>query len=92
MEAAPFQPRRVESPARWQAALWRAVDTNVKVFQVAGSGVWIATSASRPGVCYEVTTTECQCEAAVLGKDSCCVHRAALRLELGILWPEAAAA
>jgi hypothetical protein len=82
---------RVESPERWQSALMRALDAGIHVYQVSGTGQWVATSASKPGVCFAVTTDECQCEAAMLGGDAVCLHRAALRCELGLLWPEAPA-
>ena len=82
------RPVRVESPERWQKALQRALDNGVKAFQIAGTGQWVATSTSRPGVCYTVTTTDCECEAALAG-DPVCQHRAALRCELGTLWPDA---
>jgi hypothetical protein len=88
---APVAPgtRRAASPARWQSALGRALDNGVRVYQVAGTGQWIATSASKPGVCFAVTTEACECEAAQLGNDPVCQHRAALRCELGLLWPDA---
>jgi hypothetical protein len=88
MEAATLHPRRTETPQRWQAALRRAIDSGIRVYQVSDTGQWIATSATKPGVGYPVTEAECGCEACQLGGDEVCQHRAALRCELGRLWPE----
>jgi hypothetical protein len=38
-------PMRANTPARWQAALRRALDEGVQVRQLAGCGMWIATSS-----------------------------------------------
>ena len=87
MDTTVSRPGRVDSPARWQAALQRALDNGVRAYQISGTGQWVATSASRPGVCYAVAPTTCECEAALAG-DPVCQHRAAVRCELGLLWPE----
>src|SRR5215217_9311554 len=79
---------RVDSSERWQAALRRALDNGIRVYQISGTGEWIATSASEPGVAYRCNERECECEAATFGNDPVCQHRAALRCELGILFPE----
>jgi hypothetical protein len=79
---------RQATPQRWQAALTRALDNGVRVYQISGTGQWVATSASKPGVCFAVSVDACECEAAMLGADPVCQHRAALRCELGMLWPE----
>ena len=46
---------RANAPARWQAALRRALSEGVEVRQLAGCGMWITTSSSIAGTAYEVT-------------------------------------
>ena len=43
--------------------------------QLAGSGAWVATSGRDASVAYEVTGTDCECQAAEFG-DPVCKHRA----------------
>lgn len=76
--------RRRNTPVRWQAALKRAHVEGVQVRQLAGSGMWIATSATDAGAAYEVTPWECECPAGQFG-DPVCKHRAALLATLGRL-------
>jgi hypothetical protein len=64
---------------RWQRASERARLAGVQVRQLAGSGQWIATSASDPTVAYETDGVICNCAAALLGGEPVCLHRAALR-------------
>jgi hypothetical protein len=74
--------KRKNTPARWQSALRRAVKEGVEVRQLAGSGMWVATSTSDPETAYEVTPWECECHAAQFG-DPVCKHRAVLLATLG---------
>lgn len=69
------KPRRTATPARWQAALTRAFLQQIQVRQVAGSGVWVATSATDPSVAYATDGQDCECQAAQNG-DPVCKHRA----------------
>ena len=75
---------RVNTPARWQAALKRALDERVQVRQLAGCGMWIATITSNAGTAYEVTLWESERHAGQFG-DPVCKHRAALCVRLGWL-------
>ena len=61
------------SPERWQRVLFAGVAAK----QLAGSGEWIVSSASRPGLAYQTDGISCDCEAAMLGGDPVCLHRAA---------------
>jgi hypothetical protein len=81
--------RRSATPARWQAALGRAVAGGVQVRQLAGCGQWVATSATDPAAAYEVAVTAgiahgCSCAAAQHGDPICC-HRAAFYAAAGVL-------
>lgn len=71
---------RTASPARWQAALARALAEGVQVRQLAGCGAWIATSGQDAGVAYQVAVSGgvahgCDCPAGEFG-DPVCKHRA----------------
>lgn len=78
---------REETTARWQAALRRALREGVEVRQLAGCGMWIATSGSDGEIAYEVTPWACECQAGQHG-DPVCKHRAALLAKLGRLATE----
>lgn len=78
--------KRKNTPARWRTALKRAHAEGVQVRQLAGSGMWIATSATDVGAAYEVTPWECECHAGQFG-DPVCKHRAALLATFGRLVP-----
>jgi DnaJ-class molecular chaperone len=80
--------KRKNTPARWQSALRRAVAEGVQVRQLAGSGMWVATSANDADMAYEVTPWECECPAGQFG-DPVCKHRAVLLATLGRLAAEA---
>jgi hypothetical protein len=80
--------RRQATPQRWQAALRRALSDGVQLRQLSGSGAWIATSGSREDVAYEVDGETCTCEAALLGGDPVCRHRALYWFMAGVLDPE----
>ncbi len=69
---------------RWQTALERAMRNGVQVLQVSGTGAWVATSGSRH-VAYQVDARHCECEAALLGGDEVCQHRAMFRYLSGQL-------
>jgi hypothetical protein len=80
---------RVATPDRWQKALQRALDGQVQVRQLAGSGAWIATSATDPATAYEIEITGeiahgCSCLAG-LNSDPVCCHRAAFYHQIGML-------
>jgi hypothetical protein len=53
------------------------VFAGVEAKQLAGSGEWIVSSASRPGIAYRTDGVTCDCEAAMLGGDPVCLHLAA---------------
>ncbi len=81
--------QRQATPARWQKALQRALDGQVQVRQLAGSGAWIATSASDGSTAYELEITGeiahgCSCLAGLNGDPVCC-HRAMFYHQLGAL-------
>ncbi len=76
---------RHASPARWQRALQRALFAGVEAKQLAGTGQWVVASASRPGIAYATDGIECSCEAAMLGGDPVCLHRAAYWHAHGLL-------
>lgn len=79
---------REATTERWRAALRRALKEGVEVRQLAGCGMWIATSGSDGDIAYEVTPWACECHAAQHG-DPVCKHRAALLAKLGRLTIEA---
>ncbi len=70
---------RRDTAERWEKALDRAHLAGVQVYQLQGSGQWIATSASDPAAAYECDGVTCTCAAALLGGDPVCCHRAAVR-------------
>src|SRR5215213_892695 len=76
---------RQASPERWQRALRRALFAGVEAKQLAGSGEWIVSSASRLGIAYRTDGIACDCEAAMLGGDPVCLHRAAYWFAQGLL-------
>src|SRR5829696_6149144 len=80
--------QRQATPERWQRALQRALFAGVEAKQLAGSGEWIVASASRPGIAYRTDGVSCDCEAAMLGGDPVCLHRAAFWYAQGVLEPE----
>jgi len=85
-------PQWPATPARWQAALGRAIAEGVQVRQLAGSGLWLATSGTDAGTAYALAVTGdvahgCECPAAAHG-DPVCKHRAAFYHTVGVLDPE----
>jgi hypothetical protein len=76
---------RQASPARWQRALQRALFAVVEAKQLAGTGEWIVSSSSRPGVAYRTDGMSCDCEAAQLGSDPVGLHGAAYWYAHGLL-------
>ena len=76
--------RRQATPERWQAALERAIEQGVEPLQIAGTGEWVCTSASKLNTVYRTDGVACECEAAFAG-DPVCLHRAAVRYVLGTL-------
>jgi len=86
---------RTASPARWQAALARAIAEGVQVRQLAGCGEWIATSSNDAGVADQVAVSGgvahgCDCPAGEHG-DPVCTHRALWYHRAGLLEPDPAA-
>lgn len=84
--------QQTASPARWQAALARAIAEGVQVRQLAGSGAWIATSGQDATVAYQVAVSGgvahgCDCPAGEHG-DPVCKHRALWDHLAGLLDPE----
>ena len=69
--------KRANTETRWRIALRRAHTEGIQVRQLAGSGMWIATSARDSTTAYEVTPWGCECHAGQFG-DPVCKHRAAL--------------
>jgi hypothetical protein len=72
-------------PPDLQCISRRALFTDVEAKQLAGSGEWIVSSASRPGIAYRTDGVSCDCEAAMLGGDPVCLHRAAYWYAVGVL-------
>ena len=84
--------QRTSSPARWQAALARAIADGVQVRQLAGSGAWVATSGTDAATAYGLDVVNgmahgCDCPAAQHG-DPICKHRSAYYHAAGLLDPE----
>lgn len=80
---------RVENPARWKKAAERAVAEGIRVYQLQGSGAWVATSGTDASTAYELEVTGnvahgCSCLAA-LNNDPCCKHKAAYFVAIGAL-------
>jgi hypothetical protein len=69
--------QRQATPERWQRALQWALVASGEAKQLAGSGEWIVSSASRPGIAYRTDGITCDCEADMLGGDPACLHRSA---------------
>jgi hypothetical protein len=70
-------------------AAQRAIDEDVRGCQLQGTGQWVATSGTHPGIAYEVAVTgnvahDCDCLAGLNG-DPVCKHRAAFYLLIGAL-------
>ena len=89
MEATTTRRPRPATPDRWQSALKRALLAGVQVRQLAGSGQWIATSASDSRAAYELDVAggfvrACTCAAGEHG-DAVCLHRAAFYHAAGML-------
>jgi hypothetical protein len=86
--ATPVVHQRVATPERWAKALERAIASGIEPLQIAGTGEWVVTSASKLGTVYRTDGINCECEAAVHG-DEVCQHRAVVLFVLGRLsFPE----
>ncbi len=70
---------RLDTPARWTAALDRAHAKGVKLFRDA-AGDYFALSTNGTAL-YSLSYYTCSCKAG-LGSDPVCLHRAALRAAL----------
>lgn len=82
---------RVSTPERWEKAKERAQKEQVHVAQLNLTGMWIATSGTKPGLAYQLTVSNgiahsCTC-AAQNGNDPVCKHRAAFYLLTGFIPP-----
>lgn len=75
---------RRESIDRWQSALRRADEKNVRLYRVEVSGAYIATSGTTTTVAYQTDGISCECAAAVQG-DPVCIHRARFWQAMGML-------
>lgn len=83
------RPRARATPERWRSAVERADSEQIRVFQIASTGQWVASSGSRPGMGYLIEVTGeiahgCECHAGRNG-DPVCKHRAAFYLHIGTL-------
>ena len=78
---------RAATPARWQAALRRALAEGCQLRQLATSGVAVVTSGTDASLAYVVTGADCECRAAQEG-DPVCKHRALYWHRNGVLDPE----
>jgi hypothetical protein len=67
----------IDSPARWDAALKRAIGKGLRLFQHDATGQWFC-SASDGQSLYAVGHYTCEC-AAALANDPVCQHRALFR-------------
>jgi hypothetical protein len=81
---------KAATPERWQAALRRAHKEGVEVAQVNTSGMWIATSGTQRGKCYEIEVVKglamsCSCQAGSDWNDPVCKHRARYYFDQGLL-------
>lgn len=80
---------RQATPARWQAALQRAMAANCAYMQLEGAGgAWAISSTQDDERGYLATTHTCTCQAALSG-DEVCLHRALVRALTGTM-PEPA--
>jgi hypothetical protein len=75
--------------AEWQRAARRAIAKGIEVRRVGESRKFFATSASDPGIGYELIVDECgdvhcSCKASEFG-NTACIHAAALLMFLGIV-------
>jgi hypothetical protein len=73
---------------RWIAARDRAITEHVAVYQVEGTGQWVATSGTKPGVAYALDVTgnvvaRCDCPAGAHG--NICKHQAAFYALIGAI-------
>jgi hypothetical protein len=71
-----IRPRKEATPDRWRAALRRAKAEGLSVYRIAGTGESVVTSGRLGDTVYATDGVECECEAAVLGGDPVCKHRA----------------
>lgn len=77
------RPPKEDTPERWQKALERAIAQGLEIFMVNDTGERLVTSATRLDVVHRTDGFYCTCEAAVLGADPVCQHRAVVRSVLG---------
>jgi hypothetical protein len=73
---------------KWIAARDRAITERVVVYQVEGTGQWVATSGTKPGVAYALEVTgnvvaHCDCPAGA--HDNICKHQAAFYALIGAI-------
>lgn len=76
---------RHATPARWQAALQRAMVANLAYMELTGTdGAWAISSTRDDERGYLATTHTCTCQAALSG-DEVCLHRALVRALTGTM-------
>jgi hypothetical protein len=75
---------RRATPERWQAALRRAFDNNLRLYQVSGTGQHVVLSGSKVGVAYATDGRDCECKSWLHG-DPVCQHRALYWYHQGVL-------
>lgn len=73
---ATMRPKKEATPERWRAALRRAKAEGLSIYRIAGTGESVVTSSRLCNTVYATDGTECECEAAMLGGDPVCKHRA----------------
>ena len=78
---------RLATPARWRAALARAVSSGIVLRYEASTGMAVVTSGSDGTICYVTDGRICTCKACANG-DPVCQHRAIYWRERGMLDPE----
>jgi hypothetical protein len=81
--------RRQATPERWRKALQRARADGLRLYKVAGTGQAVVTSGRLHETVYSTDGIECECEAAMLGGDPVCKHRAIYWHDRGLLNDEA---
>ena len=79
------RPRRTASPERWRNALKRARAEGLRLYRIAGSGDVVVTSSRLHDTVYATDGLTCECEAAMLGGDPICKHRAIFWFEQDML-------
>ena len=77
--------RKQATPERWKRALERAVAEGLHLYKVSGTGEVVVTSGRQHETVYATDGIACDCEAAMLGADPVCKHRAIFWKDRGLL-------